>query len=117
MQKSIIISIIAIIIILVVAFLSQQAYSRGVAKTIVSAATNQASTYVGKGSDWVISKIYPKISGEVQKRGDIIKNEVNQEKNKVSQNIGEKISNYFSGVANSVIHPGTPQNCQPVQSN
>ena len=60
--------------------------------------------------------IYPKISGEVQKRGDRIKNEVSQEKQKVSENIGQKISNYFSGVTESILHPGTPQNCQPTQT-
>ncbi len=112
MQKKIIFSIVAIIIVLVIVFLSQQAYLRGFGKTLVSDATNQAQSYLAKGSDWAMAKIYPTISGEVQKRGDIIKNEVNQGKQKVSENIGQKISNYFSGVADSVLHPGTPQNCQ-----
>ena len=104
-----------IIVILVVVFLSQQAYSKGREKTLVSDATDQAKAYLAEGSNWVISNVYPKISGEVTKRGDIIKNEVTQEKNKVSENIGEKIKNYFSGVAESIAHPGTPQNCQPAQ--
>ena len=103
--------IVIIIIILLVAFLSQKAYFWGNEKTFVSEATNQVSAYLAKGSNWVTSKIYPKVTGEVQNRGAIIKTEINQEKEKVSENIGEKISNYFSGVANSVVHPGTPQNC------
>jgi hypothetical protein len=108
--------IIIIIVILVVVFLSQKAYTRGFGKTLISNAINPAGAFLAQGSSWALSKIYPKISGEVQKRGDIIKNEVSQEKNKVSENIGQKISNYFSGVANSVLHPGTPQNCQPAQT-
>jgi hypothetical protein len=108
--------LVIIFVILVIVFLSQQAYLRGFGKTLVSDATNQVKPYLAKGSNWVMSKIYPTISGEVQKRGDAIKNDVNQEKNKVSQTLGEKIKNYFSGVENSIVHPGTPQNCQPSQS-
>ena len=113
MDKKIVFSIVAIIVIFVVIFWSQRVYSGEAGKTLVSDATSQAQTYLAKGSDWALSKIYPSISGEVAKRGDIIKNEVNQEKNKISENIGEKIKNYFSGVTESVLHPGTPQNCQP----
>ena len=106
MRKGIIKYIIIIAVILIVVFLSQQAYSRGIGKALISAAANQASAYMAEGSSWVMSNIYPKISGEVQNRGAIIQNEVNQEKQKVSENIGTKIENYFSGVANSVLHPG-----------
>jgi len=44
-------------------------------------------------------------------RGDIIKNDINQEKNKISGSIRKKIENYFSGIANSIIHPGENNNC------
>lgn len=113
MKKKFIFFIIMIIIVLAIVFLSQQAYTRGFGKTIISDAANQTEAYLSKGSNWALSNIYPKISGEVQKRGDIIKSEVNQEKQKISENIGTKIKNYFSGVANSILHPETPQNCQP----
>jgi len=115
MRKKIIIYAVAIIVILLIAFFSQQAYFRGIEKTFISDATNKASAYLAQGSNWATSKIYPKVSGEVQKRGDMIKTEVKQEKNKISENIGTKIENYFSGVTNSVLHPGTPQNCQAPQ--
>lgn len=119
MEKKFIISVAAIIVILTIAFLSQKAYFGAGGKNLVSDATNQAGTYLSKGSDWVMSRIYPKISGEVQKRGEMIKNEVDQEKNKISESIGKKIENYFSGIAESVFHPGENignQNCPPVQS-
>ena len=44
-----------------------------------------------------------------------LQNEVNQEKQKVSENILDKIKNYFSGVTNNVLHPG--QQAAPSTSN
>jgi hypothetical protein len=43
---------------------------------------------------------------------------VNDQQQKVSETITEKIKNYFTGVEESILHPGTPQNCPaPVSSN
>lgn len=117
-EKGFIQYIVIIAVILALVFLSQKLFSHSNESTFITKATDQVKAYLATGSNWAMSKIYPTISGEVQKRGDMIKNEVNQEKNKVSENIGQKISNYFSGVTDSVLHPGTPQNCQtsPVQT-
>lgn len=109
--KNIIKYILIIIFILFLVFLSQKAYSWRIGKNIIFNASDKASASVSKGSNWITSKIYPKTSGVVQNRGDIIKNEIKQEKEKISENILEKIKNYFSGVGNSIINPGTPQNC------
>ena len=103
--------IVIIVVILAVVFLSQQAYTRGAGKTLISNSTGKVKSYLSQGSNWVLSKVYPKISGEVQKRGDIIKNEVSQEKQKVSENIGTKIKNYFSGISDSILHPGENNSC------
>ena len=111
MEKKVLISLVVVIIILVGVFMSQQAYSRGVGKTLISDATSQAKTVLSQGTNWAMANIYPKITGEVQARGDIIKKEVGSEQKKVSETIGQKISNYFSGVANAITHPGNPQNC------
>jgi len=111
--------IVIIAVILIVIFLSQQAYFKGIGKNIFLQGSGVAQEYLSKGSDWAQNSVYPKISGEVQKRGDMIKNEINQEKEKISQTIGEKIKNYFSGVADSILHPGkTQQNqaCPPTES-
>jgi predicted PurR-regulated permease PerM len=116
MAKKLILGVIAIIIVLMVAYFSQKETFSRPGDTLISNVTNQAKGFLAKGSDWVMTNIYPKISGEVQKRGDIIKDEVNSEKEKISESIGEKISNYFSGVTDSILHPGTPQNCQPEQT-
>jgi len=115
MDKRIILGIIAIIVVLVVAFLSQQAYLKGTGNTLISGAADQAGAYLSKGSDWVKSNVASKIGGEVTKRGEAIKNEINQEKQKVSENILDKTKNYFTGITDSILHPGTPQNCPAVQ--
>ena len=115
-RKTFIKYIVIIVVILVIVFLSQQIYFKGIEKNFIFDAANQASVYMAKGSSWALSAIYPKISGEVQKRGDMIKTEINQEKNKISENILNKTKNYFSGIANSIIHPETPQNCQAPQT-
>jgi len=99
--------IVIIAVILIVVFLSQQAYFRGIAKDIFLQGSDAAQNYLAKGSNWARDVIFPKINGEVQKRGDMIKNEINQEKEKISQTIVEKIKNYFSGVVDSVFHPSS----------
>ena len=118
MEKKIIFSIIGIIVVAAVVFLSQQAYFRGIGKNIFLQGANVAQDYLTKGSNWAKDSVYPKISGEVQKRGDIIKNEINAEKEKISETIGEKIKSYFSGVADSIFHPGKAkqnQACPPTE--
>lgn len=108
--------IIIIAVILVAVILSQQPFLRQWGQKVASKAPAPVQTYLTKGSSWASGSVLQKIGGEVAKRGDMIKNEVTQEKQKVSENILEKIKNYFSGVENSVIHPGEPQNCQPTQT-
>jgi hypothetical protein len=102
--------IVIIAVILAVAFFSQIGNLKGNQQTFVSDATNQAESYVSAGSDWFGANIYPKVSGEVQKRGDIIQAGVSEQKEKISETVSEKISNYFSGVAESILHPGN-NNC------
>lgn len=117
-EKGFIKYIVIVVVILAIVFLSQQAYLRGIGKNAFLKASGAVGGYAAKGASWVTGNLYPKISGEVQKRGDAIKDEVIQEKQKVSENILEKAKNYFSGIAESVLHPGENtgnQNCPPVQ--
>ena len=123
MEKKFIFYIALIIIILVLLFLSQQAYSRKTGETLISAATDQVDSYIAKGSEWIKSNIYSKISGEAQSRGEMLKAEISQGKEKISENILSKVGNYFSGISNSIFHPGQNNNSgnnncetQPVQT-
>jgi hypothetical protein len=123
-QEGFIKYIVIIIVILIVAFLSQQSYFKGYGKSFSETASGTFMGYWAKGSDWVRANIYPKIGFEVEKRGEIITNEVNQQKEKISESVGEKIKNYFSGIVDSVFHPSSTssssssssgQSCSPAQ--
>jgi hypothetical protein len=118
-EKGFIKNIVVILVILLVVFFSQQAYFKLKAGNSAPQQAGLVQDYLTKSSNWVKDSIYPKISGEVQKRGDIIKNEVSSEKQKISEDIGTKIKNYFTGVVDSVFNPGKlnqNQNCPPVDT-
>lgn len=115
MDKRIIFCIIAIIIVLAIAFLSQKAYLKSTENTFVSGIADQAASYLAKGANWALSNTYSKISGEVTKRGEAIQNEVNKEKEKISGNILDTTKNYFSGIVNSIVNPGSSNNCSASQ--
>ncbi len=121
-ERGIIQSISIIIIILVIVFLSQQPYFRKVGENVYNQTVPQVGSYWSKADNWARANIYPKISdiyskvsSGAQDRGESIKNDLNQEKQKVSENFGEKIKNYFSGIVDSVFHPSSEnsqsQNC------
>ena len=95
----------------------EQPFAAGNGKTLISSATNQAGAYLAKGSNWATSKIYPKVGGVVQSREGAIKNEVNQEKQKVSQNIVTQVGNYFSGIANSIAGKNNSTSCPAPTTN
>lgn len=109
MNKMIIACIIGIVAVLAVVFLSQQSYFKGSKIPLISNAANLANEYMAKGSNWAMSNLYAKVSGQVQSGGDIIQNGVDQTKEKIekisdsAKNIPEKISNYFSGIGNSIL--------------
>ncbi len=115
MNKGFIKYIIIIAVILIAVFVSQSAYFKQWSQNAFKKAVQPAGSLM-KGASWPGGKIASQISGEVQKRGQIIQNEVSQEKKNVSENILQRTENYFSGIANSIFHPGIPQNCQPSQT-
>lgn len=114
-------NIVIILVILLVVFFSQQAYFKLKIGNIAPQQAGIVQEYLTRGSNWIKDSAYPKISGEVQKRGDIIKNEVNSEKTKISEDLGTKVKNYFAGVVESIFNPGKVnqnqnQNCPPADN-
>lgn len=105
--------IVIIAVILLVVFLSQGAFFAEKGQNLVSNAQSAASGYLSKGSNWVASKIVPKVEEEVENGGAVIKNEMEEQKEKISETVGEKIKNYFSGIGTSIVNPEAPQNCPP----
>ena len=110
MEKKIIFSIIAVIIILIIVFLSQRVYSGKFGQNLISDAKNQTGAYLTKGANWAISTIYPKIAGEVQNRGEAIKNEISSGEQKISDT-KKNIENYFSGIKYSILNPSANNTC------
>ncbi len=110
MQKKIIFSIVAIIIVLAVVFLSQLSYFRELGKNSYSWVRGQTEGYFKKASDYTAENVLPKISGEVDRKKDEISGQIDQEKNKISESILDKTKNYFSGITNAVLHPSAGEN-------
>ena len=114
MGKKIIIYIIIIVVILITVYLSQQAYLRGIGKTLISAAKNRIPASLTEGSNSAISDIYSKINDQIKSGGETIQNGANQ----VNQNISaaywnKNLQNYFSGIANSIA--GKNNSCTTVK--
>lgn len=91
-ERGFIKNIVIIIVILVVVFLSQQPYFKPVGENMY--ATSQS--YWSKTVDWFKTNIYPRVSGEVTKRGEPLKQEITNQKNNAVQTLWESIKNYFA---------------------
>ncbi len=127
MEKRTIFYIVAIIIVLIILFLSQQAFSRNalsgffspqkdIVNGVISQTADRAAAYLSKGSEWVASSVFEKLGGEVAERGEAIKNGIEEQKNNISENILDKTKNYFSGIANSIVNPGASNSCSTSQT-
>jgi len=116
MQKKLIFYIILIIVILAAVFFSQTAYSRLFGQALISGVTDKASAYMAQSSVSVVSGAYSKLSDNIRSGGETIKNTVDQTKQKISD-AGKNISNYFSGIKESILHPGENNNCPPTPTN
>jgi len=121
MEKGFIQYVALIVIVLVIVFLSQggnllNLFGKGKTFTFINGAVQKGQEYLAKSSGWVADKVFPNIASEVEKRGEMAKEGIDGQKEKITESVSEKIKNYFSGVTNSILHPGTPQNCPPAQT-
>jgi hypothetical protein len=114
-EKGYIKYLVIVSVLLGMVFLSQQLYAREFGQNLLSKASAAVSGYWAKGSNWVSDKVYSKVSEEVQKRGEIIKEEANLEKEKISENILEKAGDYLSGIKDSIVNPGK-NSCETTQT-
>jgi len=102
MENGFINYIAGIIIVLVIAFLSQQPYFRGFGANIYNQAEMQIEALLAKGQEWVATNVSPKveskINGEVAKAGEQAKTEIEKQKNNLMQNAWDNIKNYFANI-------------------
>jgi hypothetical protein len=120
MEKKIIAYAVGIVAVLGAAFLSQQIFFRGTAKTAAVRVNSQLQPYSTKAGQWAASLIVPKIDQNVKSGGEAMQNSLGNAQQNISNGISSaenKIQNYFSGIANSILHPGE-NNCatQPAQT-
>jgi len=81
--------------------------------------TNIAPVDTLEAEKWSILDIPKMAIDKVKSGGEAVVNGINNTKEKISENISntqENISNYFSGIANSILHPETTTNCPPAAS-
>jgi hypothetical protein len=115
-EKGFIKYIVIIGAIIVAAVLSQQAFFTTAGKDLVGKASGALNGYWAKGANWATNTLYSKVSEEVQNRGEMIQNEINSEKEKISESVTEKVGDYFSGIANSNVNPGKNNSCEANQT-
>ncbi len=94
MNRGFIKNILAIAVLLTVVFFSQQPYLRDSGRSLYS----QCNQYLAKARDWVYVTIYPKVRSEAEKRGEVVSQEFEKQKNNFFQDIWEKIKNYFAKI-------------------
>ncbi|TSC94746.1 MAG: hypothetical protein CEN87_280 [Parcubacteria group bacterium Licking1014_1] len=97
--------IIAIVVVLAVVFFSQQPYFREYGKNLYNQVVIQGQFWWQAAYHYAQQNIFPKIGGEVEKRKEIIQGELEQEKNKISENIWKKIKKYFADIIFRILNP------------
>lgn len=97
-------NIIIILIIFAILILSQQSYFGGLGKELYKKIEEWGKVSWQKCENFWNKHILHRVTSEIEKRQNIAKQEIKNETKEISQNIWEKIKNYFSGVSNQ-----TPQ--------
>lgn len=98
MEKGFIKNVVIIIIILVAVFFSQQPNFREYGKNLYNQAFAQGQSWWQGAYSYAKQNVFPKIGGEVEKKKEVIQDELQKEKNKMSENILQKIKNYFLNI-------------------
>lgn len=98
MKKGFIKNVLAVIVVLVIVFLSQQPNFREYGKDLYDQAVAQGQSWWHGAYSYVEQNVFSKIGGEVEKKKEAIQEELQQEKNKISENIWQKIKNYFADI-------------------
>lgn len=105
MEKGFIKNVLVIIIILVIVFFSQQPNFRKYGKDFYDQAVVYGQSWWQGAYSYAKQNVFSMVGGEVEKRKEVIQDEIQQEKNKVSENILQKIKNYFSDIVLRIFKP------------
>jgi hypothetical protein len=102
--------IVIIVVILALVFLSQQPYFREYGKNLYFQAKAQLKVYWlvywTKLTHWfkdnIYSPVYSVVSREVEQKSTVLQQEINKQKNKIVQDIWEKVKNYFANIFSKI---------------
>ena len=95
-NRGVIRNVIMMGLVLMVAFLSQQAYFGHAGKEVYEKGAAQGQGYWAQFREWVSVKVYPKANEEVAKRGEPLKQELEKQKDIAAKTIWEKIKYFFA---------------------
>lgn len=95
-QKGFVQNIVIIAVVLVVVFLSQQPYFRPAGEKAYSQMKKQGESYGVQFNSWFNTNVYPKVGGQVASGGEVIKKEIETQKNNIAKNTWEKIKSYLA---------------------
>lgn len=97
-------NIIIILAIIGAVIFSQQPMFKDWGKKTYSWIGAKVEPYTSPADVWLKNNIYPKISGEVDQKKQLISQEITTQKNNILETTGEKIKNYFSNLIDSVFN-------------
>lgn len=85
-------SLVVIITLLAILFLSQQSYFDEMGKKVKMAVGDNLE----RGVKWFSKNIYPKVEGEVEQKSAMVKEEVEKQKGNIIKNLWDKMIKYLS---------------------
>ena len=97
-ERGFIKNIVIIVALIVVVFLSQQAYFNEFGRKLYSQAEAQTKVYWTKVADWLKNNVYARVSGEVEQKSVVIQEEITKQKDNLVKNVWGNIKNYFANI-------------------
>lgn len=94
--------IVILLLIFAIIVLGQQAYFQGIGKLAYQKITGWGSAVWQTCKTLFEKHILGKVTSEIEKRQDIVKQEIKDQTKEVGQDIWSKIKNYFGGIFNSI---------------
>ena len=95
-KRGVIINAVMIILILGLAFISQQHFFDSYGKNFFSWSGHQINSSWQAAGDWAKATIYPRAQKEVEERGETLKEEVGKQKDAAAKSVWENIKNFFA---------------------
>lgn len=101
-------NLIIIGVIVAIVIFSQQPAFKSVGQNTYSWITKNTSPYTQKATNWATNNLYPIVNKEISQKKELVAQEINSEKAKVSQTLADKIKNYITNAIDSLFNLKKP---------